>query len=102
MLKQLYGVGMTYRDRQQLRKAKIVSSKRKRDVASAEIYWLTLVRKNTTCCKCAGVLIKNRKMVYCAKRKECICLFCSEKESLKYELSFSYEMNIRKERSRRH
>ena len=39
-------------------------------------------------------------MVYCAKRKECICMFCAERESLKYELSFSYEMNIRKERNK--
>jgi hypothetical protein len=87
---------VTYRERERLRKLTIVSKRRKRDTTDANIFWLTIVKKKTTCCKCTSPLLKNTKMVYLPKRKECICMVCAENESLKYSLSFLYEKQTRK------
>ena len=92
---------MTYRDREKLRKMTIAKNRRTRDMSTADTYWLTLVKKKTTCCKCGGILMKNKKMIYLPKQRECICTFCAEKESISYGLSFSYEIRTRRERNKR-
>lgn len=92
---------MTFHDREGLRKAKIISNQRKKDKSNSSKYWLTLIRKDTVCCKCFAKLVKFGTMVYLPKRKECICISCADKESVKYYPAFSYERKYRKKRNKR-
>ncbi len=65
----------------------------KRTTASAsDRYWLTIVKRNTCCARCAGLLRVRREMVYRHTPREALCVLCAERDpNVRFRPSVAWE-----------
>ncbi len=88
---------MGYKTREKTRRKRIATSNaqaRSRKSGSATTgWWLTIVRVDTCCARCAKVLRRGREMVYRHTPREALCVVCAscDPESAGYKVSLAWE-----------
>jgi hypothetical protein len=84
-------VGFKQRERKRRKRAAIDAARvaSRRSGSSSALWWLTLVRSDTCCARCGGVLRVGREMVYRASPREARCVFCAD--GLSYRPSARWE-----------
>jgi hypothetical protein len=88
-------MGFKQRERKRKQKAAIRSSM-KVDVEARKArsgrWWLTVVKTDTCCARCAGILRTSREMVYRAQPREALCVACAEADpEVTYRPSLAWE-----------
>ncbi len=79
---------MSYRSRESRRRRNVAIARAQENArasgSSVEKWWLTLVRKDTCCATCAGMLRKGREMVYRHRPGESLCRSCADRAGVVY------------------
>jgi hypothetical protein len=96
---------MGYRARERKRKKNTAQqsaqTESRRSGSAAERWWLTYVRMDCCCARCASILRRGREMVYRHMPRETLCVRCADRERVPYGLSLRAERERRRERQGR-
>ena len=84
---------MSFKSRQKkrMKKAAIARTKRTHRGLIAQRYYLTPVKRDTCCAKCAGLLRVDREMVYRKSPREALCVPCADSSQVPYRPSVRWE-----------
>jgi hypothetical protein len=81
---------MGYKQREKRRKAKAAQDRAqavgRRDGRSGSSWWLTIVKLDTCCARCARTLRTGREMVYRHEPREALCVPCADSKRVPYKL----------------
>ena len=70
---------MSFKQREQKRRrrAAVITARRKSGTSSGK-WWRTIVKRDTCCARCSGILRIGREMVYRHSPREALCLSCAD------------------------
>lgn len=85
-----------FKQRERKRRAKVARTSAARKArttgSSCRLRWLTLVKEDTCCARCAGMLRIGREMVYRHTPREALCLPCADADpAVSYRPSAAWE-----------
>jgi hypothetical protein len=86
---------VAFQQRQKKRRAKAAQAgsraAQRSSGSKSSLWWLTIVKRDTCCARCAGMLRVGRPMVYCASPREALCEPCAESRGIYARPSTAWE-----------